>query len=345
MTPTDHKLIAVAGNQPENPLESSVKSPLPSRARRSDWAPSIGAGLFVGIVVAAILGVTGVVIPIGSANADSSSAVTATAKSQDANIATAPMPDLSVTVSQTKDLTSQGIVVDWTGGLQSTAPGSSSGGENFLQILQCWGDDPNKPGTPDRTTCQYGAFNAAGAQRDNFVQESSIADEDDIYSVPAAGFTSPAYTSIPFRSATGEVIQSVVYDEVKQRNVKKPVDVNVNQFFTQYTSNEVKWAGSGTTGSGSAKFEVQTALQSPGLGCGNRVTSTGGDVTGASCWLVVIPRGVADAGETHVVNSGLFWDNWKHRIAIKLDFKPLGVTCALGSVAADPLQLAGRCDV
>jgi hypothetical protein len=339
MTPTDHKLIAVAGNQPENPLESSVKSPLPSRARRSDWAPSIGAGLFVGIVVAAILGVTGVVIPIGSANADSSSAVTATAKSQDANIATAPMPDLSVTVSQTKDLTSQGIVVDWTGGLQSTAPGSSSGGENFLQILQCWGDDPNKPGTPDRTTCQYGAFNAPGAQRDNFIpDEDNIALEDMKYSVPSESFATQAYTSIPFRSATGAVVQSVEYDETIKGNVKKNVDVNVNKFFTQYTSNEVKWAGSGTTGSGSAKFEVQTALQSPGLGCGNRVTSTAGDITGAPCWLVVIPRGIADAGENHVVNSGLFWDNWQHRIAIKLDFKPLGVTCTLGAAER---QLAG----
>jgi hypothetical protein len=339
MTPTAHKLIAVAGNQPENPLEYSVKSPLPSRARRSDWAPSIGAGLFVGIVVAAILGVTGVVIPIGSASADSSSAVTATAKSQDANIATAPMPNLSVTVSQTKDLTSQGIVVDWTGGLQSTAPGSSSGGENFLQILQCWGDDPEKPGTPDRTTCQYGAFNAPGAQRDNFLQdEDFIAPQDQKYSVPELDFATPAYTSIPFRSATGAIVQSVEYDEKTKENVKKDVDVNVNPFFTQYTSNEVKWAGSGATGSGSAKFEVQTALQSPGLGCGNRVTSSAGDITGASCWLVVIPRGVADAGENHVVNSGLFWDNWQHRIAIKLDFKPLGVTCTLGAAER---QLAG----
>jgi len=340
MTPTAHKLIAVAGNQPENPLEYSVKSPLPSRARRREWAPSIGAGLVVGIVVAAVLGVTGVVIPIGSASAASSSAVTVTAKSQDINIGTAPMPDLSITVSQTRDLTSQGIVVDWTGGIQSTAPGSSSGGENFLQILQCWGDDPDNPGMPDRTTCQYGAFNAPGAQRDNFVQdEKSIADEDAQYSVAKLDVATSAYTSIPFKSATGAVIRSVEYSEKDKKNVKiDNVDVNVNQFFTQYTSNEVKWAGSGTTGSGSAKFEVQTALQSPGLGCGNRVTATDGDVTGAPCWLVVIPRGVADAGENHIVNSGLFWDNWKHRIAIKLDFKPLGVTCTLG---ATERQLAG----
>ena len=317
-----------------------MKSPLPSRARRSDWAPSIGAGLFVGIVVAAVLGVTGVVIPIGSASAASSSAVTVTAKSQDFAIGTSPMPNLSVTVSQTRDLTSQGIVVDWTGGIPSTAPGSSSGGENFLQIMQCWGDDPDMPGTPDRTTCQYGAFNAPGAQRDNFVQdEDSIADKDAPYSVARLDVATNAYTSIPFRSATGGVVESVKVDEKTGKNVKiDGVDMNVNQFFTQYTSNEVKWAGSGATGSGSAKFEVQTALQSPGLGCGNRVTATDGDITGASCWLVVIPRGVADAGESHIVNSGLFWDNWQHRIAIKLDFKPLGVTCTLGAAER---QLAG----
>jgi hypothetical protein len=49
---------------------------------------------------------------------------------------------------------------------------------------------------------------------------------------------------------------------------KLDVDVNTNPFFTQYTTNEVKWVGSGSDGSNSIKFEVQTQMESNGLGCG-----------------------------------------------------------------------------
>jgi len=298
---------------------------------------SLGAGSAVGIIVAVVLALTGVVIPTSSATASSSSAVTVAAADQDDDIKTAPMPDLEVTVSQTDDLTSQGIVVSWTGGLQSTAPGSSSGGENFLQIAQCWGDDAENPGRPDRTTCQYGAFNSTGATRDSFGDAAASAPEDAAYSVPSAGFATPAYTSIPFESISGEMVASVEYSAEKKTNIKLPVDVNVNQFFTQYTSNEVKWAGSGSSGSGSAKFEVQTALQSPGLGCG-RSSTVNGVATSQSCWLVVIPRGTEDMGEQHIINSGLLWDSWKHSLAVKLDFKPLGINCTIGSAER---QLSG----
>ncbi|PRY67491.1 hypothetical protein B0I08_10698 [Glaciihabitans tibetensis] len=309
-----------------------------SRPAGRTWLASLGAGSVVGIVVATVLALTGVVIPTDAASASSSSAVTVAAADQDADIATAPMPDLKVTVSQTEDLTSQGIVVSWTGGKQSTAPGSSSGGENFLQIAQCWGTDPVDPTAPDRTTCQYGAFNSVGATRDNFVQDEFIAPQDQQFSVPSENVFSPAYASIPFTAVTGEKVASVIYDEAAKKNKKVDVDVNVNQFVTQYTSNEVKWAGSGASGSGSAKFEVQTALQSPGLGCGNASKLADGSTASQSCWLVVIPRGVADAGEQHIINSGLFWDSWKHSVAVKLDFKPIGVNCTIGSAER---QLAG----
>jgi hypothetical protein len=299
---------------------------------------SLGAGSAVAVVLTTVLALTGVVIPTSTANASSSSAVTVVAADQDDDIANAPMPDLKVTVSQTQDLTSQGVVVSWTGGKASTAPGSSSGGENFLQIAQCWGEDPDNPGQPDRTTCQYGAFNSVASTRDSFVQDSSIAEQDTQFSIPSAGFASPAYTSIPFSAVSGESVASVVFDEVTQKNKKVDVDVNVNQFVTQYTTNEVKWAGSGASGSGSAKFEVQTALQAPGLGCGSTSTMDDGSLASQSCWLVVIPRGTADAGEQHIINSGLLWDSWTHSIAVRLDFKPLGVNCTIGSAER---QLSG----
>jgi hypothetical protein len=76
---------------------------------------------------------------------------------------------------------------------------------------------------------------------------------------------------------------------------------------------------------------VQTAQQSSGLGCGAPVKAADGTTTGASCWLVIIPRGTADTGEQHIVHSGLFWDSWKHRIAVRLGFKAIGNNCAIGA--------------
>ncbi len=293
----------------------------------------LSGALVGGLVFAALT--AGGVLPTGAAVADDapSTAETVTAKAYDTDWENSPFPDLSVTVSQTKGLVAQGLEISWTGGKESTQPTQQSGGENFLQIAQCWGDDPQNPGRPDRTTCQYGAFGTPGARRDGNRSDGSVAQEDESSTVPAAGFFDPAYTAIPFRSATGETIASVVDGK------RVPgVDVNTNAFFTQYTSNEVPWAGTGADGTGSTKFEVQTVTQSRGLGCGARTSEDANATSGQPCWLVIIPRGTSDTGEASVVSSGLFWDNWKHHVAIKLDFRPVGLRCALGAAER---QLAG----
>lgn len=271
------------------------------------------------------------VLPAAPAQAaTTSSAVTIKA----ADVDTSPVfPGLEVTVSQTEDLQAQGIRVSWTGGKLSTAPSGQTGGENFLQIAQCWGTDPTDPTRPDRTTCQYGGLLTAGARRDSVRTDGTIAPEDDQYTAPGDGFINPTLTAIPFVSATGVTLASVV-DKVR----KPDVDINTNQFFTPLTTNEVSWVGSGSDGSGSVQFEVQTAAQSPGLGCGTPVTSATGEVTGSGCWLVVIPRGVGDNGESSITTSGLLWDSWKHSIAFPLGFKPLGLRCAIGAAER---QLAG----
>ena len=296
---------------------------------------SIATGLLVGLATTTLLGFGGANFSAAQAADTANSSLTVTAKDQDADAKNAPFPDLAVTVSQTKNLMSQGILVSWTGGIHSTAPsGDSNGGANFLQIAQCWGDDPQNPGQPDRTTCQYGAFRSAGSARDNFVGSAAVvAPEDQQYTAPETGPFNPTYTSIPFRSATGKTISSI-----GPNHEKLDVDVNTNEFFTQYTSNEVKWAGSGTGGTGATRFEVQTALQSPGLGCGAPEQKTDGTTVPRSCWLVVIPRGTADPGVSSIVKSGLFWSSWKHRIAVKLDFKPIGLTCPIGAAER---QVAG----
>lgn len=303
----------------------------------SMWTRAGASGIVVGIVVGIGVSMLASFTP-PAASADTSSAVTVAAKGYDLDIATAPFPDLSVTVSKTTDLVSQGILISWTGGKKSVRPSTGFGGQDFLQIAQCWGDDPDHPGHPDRTTCQYGAFLSSGATRDSFVKDKSVAPEDARYTAKGSGYFDPTYTSIPFRATTGETVASVVPDANGVLVKHTDTDVNTNPFFTQYTSNEVKWAGTGSDGAGSVKFEIQTSMQSPGLGCGAPIIEVGQPVVGKSCWLVVIPRGESDSGTTFITQPGLFWDAWQHHVAVKLDFKPVGIRCSIGSAES---QVAG----
>ncbi|GAA3883870.1 hypothetical protein GCM10022381_27570 [Leifsonia kafniensis] len=312
-------------------MRSTRNHPAPDRTLMR----AVATGLVVGLATTALLGFGGAKFSTAQAADTANSSVTVKATDQDPDAKNAPLPDLAVTVSQTENLMSQGVLVSWTGGIHSTVPsGDSNGGANFLQIAQCWGDDPLNPGQPDRTTCQYGAFRSAGSARDNFVSSDAVVAPEDVqFTSPEAGPFDPTYTSIPFRSATGKTISSI-----GENHEKLDVDVNTNEFFTQYTSNEVKWAGSGSAGTGATRFEVQTALQSPGLGCGAPEAKPDGTTAPRSCWLVVIPRGTADPGVSSITKSGLFWSSWKHRIAVKLDFKPIGLTCPIGSAER---QVAG----
>jgi hypothetical protein len=269
---------------------------------------------------------------VQAADADSgvftSSAQTVKAAEYDLAFDTAPMPDLQVTVSQTQDLTSQGLIISWTGGKESVRP-SNDGGANFLQIMQCWGDDPNHPGHPDRTTCQYGAFPSPGSERTATTSSDSVDPQDTEFTKPGTGWADPPYTSIPFNAATG----TQVWDLKRNKSGSLDFDSNVtmasNEFFSKLTSNEVTWAGSDASGVGQSKFEIQTASQSPGLGCGNAI-KLAGKYVGQPCWLVVLPRGAADNRQSSISQGGLLWDAWKHHLAIKLEFRPLGVRCQIG---------------
>lgn len=295
---------------------------------------SVVSGLAAAVSVFALVS-GGVVTGGQSAAAATSSAVTVTAKQQDAELSTAPMPDLSVSVSQTRNLVAQGIRLDWTGGKKSTAPSAGgNGGENFLQIFMCWGDDPKNTQRPDRTTCQYGGAGSVGATRDNYRNYTSIDQvpaADVEYTAPGS-FIFPPYTSIPFIARDGTRVDSIKRDPATgKKTIDSSVDVNSNQFFTSYTTNEIPWVGSGDDGKGSVTFEVQTAVQSNGLGCGTPVT-TAGVTVGASCWLVILPRGTSDNGSTNITQSGLFAESWQHALSVKLDFTPVGTGCPAGQV-------------
>jgi len=329
-----------------------------SIGRHAAWPRATAAGLAVGVIVSTLLGAGGAVIhadPAQAATDDelTSSAVTLTNNDDALVSAGAPFPDLEVTISQTKDLVSQGIRVSWTGGRPSERPSTTVGGTNFLQIAQCWGEDPLNPGHPDRRTCQYGGTLGAGTYRDGPTEEADVAPQDLKYTHVSSDFFAPTYTGIPFvavnsagivdeqTAPSDRVLTNVTTDEngtVTQKSGADYVDLNTNQFFTAYTTNEVKWAGAGADGSGSVPFEVQTNMQTTALGCGTPIAHSDGTVTGQPCWLVVIPRGQGDNGAAEIVRSGLWWDAWEHHVAVKLEFKPLGVRCEIGSAE---LQLAG----
>lgn len=315
-----------------------MRNAISPRPARSALRSGI-SGIVVGALVWGALTAGSVVGPAESASAATGSAVTVTAREQDpTGYLDSPTPDLTVTVSQTQDLVQQGIEVSWTGGVASTPPSASNGGRNFLQVFQCWGDDPANSSRPDRTTCQYGGAAAYGATRDasRRYDYDEIPVQDQQYSAPrASAFVAP-YTSIPFRGRNGVEVSSVT--TVAGKKVRdSTVDVNNNQFFNVNSTNEVSWAGSGADGSGSIAFEVQTTMQSPGLGCGNAIEAAG-SVTGAACWLVILPRGVADNGSPAINESGLFWESWQHAIAVRIGFEPVGARCPVGAAER---QLAG----
>lgn len=312
------------------------------RARRRTWfASGLTGVLAAGTIFGLVMG-SGVVLGAApAANAVDSSAVTVTAKEQDLDFENAPFPDLSVTVSQTQNLRQQGLAVSWTGatGHSAVPATASNGGSWFLQVFQCWGDDPENKDRPDRTTCQYGGVDRYGATRDatRRYEYDSIPAQDQPYSAPRASSFEGAYTSIPFRPRNGASVSSITTNAAGTKVRDTTVNVNNNAHFNVNSTNEVPWAGSGADGTGDISFEVQTTMQSPGLGCGDPV-EVAGAIAGASCWLVILPRSAADNGSATINQSGLFWDSWQHAISVRIGFEPVGSRCAIGAAER---QLAG----
>jgi hypothetical protein len=169
------------------------------------------------------------------------------------------------------------------------------------------------------------------------VNLENVHPKDALYALPGVGISVPPYASIPFRAFSGEVISSIDVDANGNR-VRGDDDVNTNEFFTRFTTNEVNWVGSGPDGSNSINFEIQTVSDAPGLGCGKQLFEGAVPNGAQDCWLVILPRGTGDNGEAEIARSGLFWDSWQHHIAFKLDFRPVGVRCEIGAAEK---QIAG----
>ncbi|MGH3822076.1 MAG: hypothetical protein ACRDRA_04440, partial [Pseudonocardiaceae bacterium] len=235
--------------------------------------------------------------------------------------------NLKVTVSQTKNLINQVVTVKSQDG-PPTVPGGGGYGANFLQIMQCWGDDP---AGPDRTQCQFGAPGSfAKLAAGNFVRFRELryvglVDPKETLRLPAG---SPARdgASVPFWPAGREDRPT---DAVESPDLT---------FFNNQTTNEVPLAGIRADGTGEEFFEVQTARQAPGLGCGEPVTP--GEASSArKCWLVVVPRGRTEvdgtsrsgSGANRLDSSPLSQSNWDNRIVFPLEFLPVRQACPLGA--------------
>ncbi|PYY46643.1 hypothetical protein [Curtobacterium sp. MCBD17_023] len=303
------------------------------------------AALAFGIVTTTVAGSLLVVTAPASATAPTdSSAMTLTWEEAQASLGGGqapgtgtPDPDaetfsgMTFRVSQTEELTDQGITVSWSGA-KTTSP--SEYATDYVQIMQCWGDDPAGP-SPQQ--CVWGAPSAAVSSRtgvgaakrdlvrgDDPVQDTTLvgeqADPDLMLEPPAENPFLKAYR-MPFRAVDGTLAKT-------STELSKQFDAN--------TSNEVTAGRTAGDGTGQVVFETQSGLEAPQLGCGQEVAGTS---TPRSCWLVVVPRGshnldgsTADSTAAgRVTGSPLSASAWRNRVVFPLGFQSVAQSCPIGN--------------
>ncbi|MFE5616417.1 hypothetical protein [Streptomyces sp. NPDC056524] len=237
---------------------------------------------------------------------------------------TGPFADLKVTVSQTRNLVNQVVKVTWTGGAPTVS--DTAYAANYLQIMQCWGDERG-PGTDQ---CQFGGSSALGAGAGNQAAGAYTNSRQLNY---GAHLKDSENQPLPPPSPSGisyALFRSVTGDDVSPGNW--------NEFFDVNSTNEIPYARTNARGAGEVYFEAQTGVEAPGLGCGAAIEKQGA-VTGRGCWLVIVPRGTAEVdgspytGQSsgQLQSSPLSPANWKHRITVPLGFEPIGSHCPIGA--------------
>lgn len=222
--------------------------------------------------------------------------------------------DLEVTVSQTQGLVNQVVRVSWKGG-KPTKPDFGLLGINYIQIMQCWGGTESDG--PPREQCVYGAQKTGNGGQNTNSRQMSTAGVVDPLEDKYDEYLSGDLSYIPFVGWTGRTTTG-----------------NKSEYFDRYTSNESNHNRTRGDGTGEDFFEVQTGVESPGLGCGQ---SRGGETP--LCWLVVVPRGEYEVNGSQrglsynegLDTSPLLVSNWQHRIVFPLQFQPVGTACAFGA--------------
>ena len=266
--------------------------------------------------------------------------------------------DLAITVNQTSKLMNQAVSMTWTGGAP-TRSGPGRFGSRYLQIMQCWGDDDGSvagnPGPPPEQCVQgavagtYGGL-PVGVYPAGFALSRVISRSDWANFDPAVGYldTRTTNVSLPFRAVDGTVVN------LQTDPTFNPAIVGgnfwLNPYFNIITTNEVAGSVTGPDGRGAELFQVNTGVQSSGLGCGQKTRPVpGGDKKVPRCWIVVVPRGApadenagtpfeVEGDQVGVVTSPLSPAVWQNRIAIPIDFNPVDSPCSL---AADDRRISG----
>ena len=227
---------------------------------------------------------------------------------------------LAVTVHQTTDLVDQDVDVTWSGG-QPTLPLPGTFGQDYLELMECWGDAPTGP---DRTQCQYGSYNGdsrggayVGTRQVNYANE---VDPLETIKQTADQKAKGVNVYVPFDSVRGSVDTG-----------------SSSKSFDASSTNEVPFAPTRTNGTGQAFFETETSEEAPGLGCGaipDKVKVPPKE--GRECWLVIVPRGLTEVdGSIPAANklesSPLSAGNWSHRLVVPLHYAPLGYSCPINA--------------
>ncbi len=225
--------------------------------------------------------------------------------------------DLEVSVSQTQNLTNQGVLLQWSGMAPSVAGAFT---RNYMQVMQCWGSETHAV----REGCQWGTpLSATQNLVGPFAANRELSEgEDPLQDYLNSPFQVPPPSSLP---------------DLKIFRVPfQPVDGSptfvYERFFAPESTNELTAAPVSPDGTGSAVFEIQTSLEAPHLGCGRIVNGSP-----VNCWLVLVPRGATYMNGTPVPQnetmsgSPLSATNWNNRIEIPLNFAPLSFSCPIGN--------------
>lgn len=253
---------------------------------------------------------------------------------------------LSVTVSQTRGLVNQNIDVSWSGGTP-TVPSSGNFYRDFLEIMQCWGDDTATG--PDPSQCEYGGTSVGAAASGQWVPTRQLTYYDGLNAEGQPnGLVDPLETDIPAgydNQTKGQLYMpfSPATQTAPATAYKRPAltTSDLNDYFDPSNTNEVDYTRTDADGTGNIYFGVQNNEESPGLGCGQTVAdkSASGGSTIEPCWLVVVPRGDTEVDGSTVsgvsannalASSPLSATNWSHRLVFPLGFEPVASTCELG---------------
>jgi hypothetical protein len=270
--------------------------------------------------------------------------------------------NLSVTVSQTQDITHQGVTVSWTGGEPTIEEGG--GQANFLQMMECYGDAATGPDPED---CEFGSAGPLATAPNSPIADRSgplcVAGAVPSTSSPPAAENGlpapygcdtmePGSASPPHVQPTGEPPGDFTIPFVPISDPSSPAygQAADSAYFDQFTSDEVQRAVTNSDGTGQLQFETLTGTEAPGLGCG--VPESDGQARG--CWLVIVPRGQYEPNGYKVAGfdgvgsflntSPLSASNWAQRIQIHLDFAPVQVFCPIGTQERETVgtQIAAR---